>query len=79
MLLAGMLKNESLESTATQHGLLGLTAGRLYNITMVTEASDLQSSVTIEGQTGREGDDRRGGDRRRQADLSMSFQFPLQW
>lgn len=60
-MFAGLLRNETLESTATQHALLNLTAGRLYNITMVTEASGLQSSVTIEDQTGREDDDGWGG------------------
>lgn len=50
---AGLLRNETLGSTATQHALLNLTAGRRYNITMVTEASGLQSSVTVEDQTGR--------------------------
>lgn len=49
----GLQRNETLESTATQHTLLGLTAGRLYNITMVTEAAGLQSSISIQEQTGR--------------------------
>lgn len=49
----GLQRNETLESTATQHTLLGLTAGRLYNITMVTEACSLQSSVSVQEQTGR--------------------------
>lgn len=57
---AGLLKNETLESTATQHLLSDLTPGRLYNVTMVTEASGLQSSVTVEAQTGRE-EDRKWG------------------
>jgi len=52
---AGLLKNETLESTTTQHALVGLTPGRLYNITVVTEAGELQSNVTIEAQTGRDG------------------------
>lgn len=51
---AGLLMNETLESTATQHTLLNLWPGRLYNVTMVTEAGDLQSSAAIEAQTGRE-------------------------
>lgn len=50
---AGLLMNKTLESTTTQHTLLNLLPGRLYNITMVTEAGGLQSSVTIEAQTGR--------------------------
>lgn len=46
--------NETLESTATQHVLVNLTPGRLYNVTMVTEAGGLQNSRMIEAQTGRE-------------------------
>lgn len=49
---AVLLKNETLESTATQHTLVDLTPGRLYNVTMVTEAGHLQNSVEIEAQTG---------------------------
>uniref|UniRef100_A0A8C4DSE1 protein-tyrosine-phosphatase n=1 Tax=Dicentrarchus labrax TaxID=13489 RepID=A0A8C4DSE1_DICLA len=45
------LWNETLESTATQHTLLDLTPGRLYNVTMVTEAGGLQNSETAEAQT----------------------------
>uniref|UniRef100_A0A8C4DTQ1 protein-tyrosine-phosphatase n=1 Tax=Dicentrarchus labrax TaxID=13489 RepID=A0A8C4DTQ1_DICLA len=41
----------TLESTATQHTLLDLTPGRLYNVTMVTEAGGLQNSETAEAQT----------------------------
>uniref|UniRef100_A0A3Q3J0X5 protein-tyrosine-phosphatase n=1 Tax=Monopterus albus TaxID=43700 RepID=A0A3Q3J0X5_MONAL len=48
---ASLLKNETLESTTTQLKLLNLTSGRLYNITIVTEAGDLQNSRTIEAQT----------------------------
>lgn len=73
---SGLLRNETLESTATQHTLLGLTAGRRYNITMVTEAGGLQSSVTIEEQTGR-GAQGGGGDGEPDADVGVSFQFPL--
>lgn len=47
----GLLKNETLESTATQHTVLGLTPGRLHNVTMVTEAGGLQNSLTIEAKT----------------------------
>lgn len=50
-LLSGLLLNETLESTAMQHTLLNLTPGRMYNITMVTEAGDLQNSTTIRAQT----------------------------
>uniref|UniRef100_A0A8C4DQY1 protein-tyrosine-phosphatase n=1 Tax=Dicentrarchus labrax TaxID=13489 RepID=A0A8C4DQY1_DICLA len=39
------------KSTATQHTLLDLTPGRLYNVTMVTEAGGLQNSETAEAQT----------------------------
>ncbi|KAM7378583.1 hypothetical protein PAMA_013473 [Pampus argenteus] len=46
-----LLVNETLESTATQHTLFNLTPGRLYNVTMVTEAGGLQNSGTIEAQT----------------------------
>ncbi|XP_044041315.1 receptor-type tyrosine-protein phosphatase beta isoform X2 [Siniperca chuatsi] len=46
-----LLRNETLESTATQHTLLDLTPGRLYNVTMVTEAGGLQNSQMIEAQT----------------------------
>lgn len=48
---SGLLRNETLESTTTHHTLLNLTPGRLYNITMVTEAGGLQNSRTIEAQT----------------------------
>ncbi|KAM9705755.1 receptor-type tyrosine-protein phosphatase beta isoform 1-T2 [Menidia menidia] len=48
----GLLRNETLESTATRHTVTGLTPGRLYNITMVTEAGGLQSSSTVEARTG---------------------------
>ncbi|XP_058481071.1 receptor-type tyrosine-protein phosphatase beta [Solea solea] len=48
---SGLMKNETLESTATQHMLVGLTPGRRYNVTMATEAGDLRSSRTIEAQT----------------------------
>uniref|UniRef100_A0A673A7T7 Protein tyrosine phosphatase receptor type B n=1 Tax=Sphaeramia orbicularis TaxID=375764 RepID=A0A673A7T7_9TELE len=48
---SGLLRNETVESTATQLTLQNLTPGRLYNITMVTEAGGLQNSRTIEAQT----------------------------
>ncbi|XP_077956952.1 receptor-type tyrosine-protein phosphatase beta isoform X2 [Gasterosteus aculeatus] len=44
--LTGLLRNETLESTATNRTLLHLTPGRLYNVTMVTEAGGLQNSRT---------------------------------
>ncbi|XP_054480416.1 receptor-type tyrosine-protein phosphatase beta [Anoplopoma fimbria] len=47
----GLLGNETLESTATQHTLLGLMPGRLYNVTMVTEAGGLQNSQTTAART----------------------------
>ncbi|CAJ1054300.1 receptor-type tyrosine-protein phosphatase beta-like [Xyrichtys novacula] len=47
----GLLRNETLESTTTQHTLLNLTPGRLYNVTMVTEAGGLRNSLTMETQT----------------------------
>ncbi|XP_068590186.1 receptor-type tyrosine-protein phosphatase beta [Cebidichthys violaceus] len=47
----GLLRNETLESTATQHTLLDLTPGRLYNVTMVTEAGGLQNDRTTTAQT----------------------------
>uniref|UniRef100_A0A3B4UK47 protein-tyrosine-phosphatase n=1 Tax=Seriola dumerili TaxID=41447 RepID=A0A3B4UK47_SERDU len=43
--------NETLESTTTQHTLHDLTPGRLYNVTVVTEAGDLQNSRMVEAQT----------------------------
>ncbi|XP_028255677.1 receptor-type tyrosine-protein phosphatase beta [Parambassis ranga] len=46
-----LLMNETLESTTTQHTLVGLTPGRQYIITMVTEAGGLKNSRTIEAQT----------------------------
>ncbi|XP_071391582.1 receptor-type tyrosine-protein phosphatase beta-like, partial [Centroberyx affinis] len=46
-----LVRSVSLESTATQHTLLQLTPGRLYNVTMVTEAGGLQNSRTIQAQT----------------------------
>ncbi|XP_029018669.1 receptor-type tyrosine-protein phosphatase beta [Betta splendens] len=48
---SGLLLNKTLESTTTQHTLLDLTPGRLYNVTVVTEAGDLQNSWMIEAQT----------------------------
>uniref|UniRef100_A0A3P8U601 protein-tyrosine-phosphatase n=1 Tax=Amphiprion percula TaxID=161767 RepID=A0A3P8U601_AMPPE len=48
---AGLLKNETLESTTTRHTVTGLSPGRRYNVTVVTEAGDLQNSRTIEAQT----------------------------
>ncbi|XP_026182331.1 receptor-type tyrosine-protein phosphatase beta-like [Mastacembelus armatus] len=48
---SGLLKNETLESTTTQHALGNLTPGRLYNVTVVTEAGDLENSRTVEVQT----------------------------
>ncbi|XP_067345749.1 receptor-type tyrosine-protein phosphatase beta isoform X2 [Channa argus] len=47
----GLLKNETLTNTTKQHTLLNLTPGRLYNITMVTEAGNQQNSRTIEART----------------------------
>ncbi|XP_041636404.1 receptor-type tyrosine-protein phosphatase beta [Cheilinus undulatus] len=47
----GLLRNETLESTTTQHTLKDLLPGRLYNVTMVTEAGGLQNSLTMEAQT----------------------------
>ncbi|XP_038161140.1 receptor-type tyrosine-protein phosphatase beta isoform X2 [Cyprinodon tularosa] len=46
-----LLKNETLGSTTTQHTLSDLTPGRLYRVTMVTEAGGLQNSQTIEART----------------------------
>ncbi|XP_070847690.1 receptor-type tyrosine-protein phosphatase beta [Chaetodon trifascialis] len=48
---SGLLRNETLESTATMHTLLQLSPGRLYNVTMVTEAGGLQNSETMDAQT----------------------------
>nr|XP_046234726.1 receptor-type tyrosine-protein phosphatase beta isoform X2 [Scatophagus argus] len=48
---SGQLRNETLASTFTQLTLDELTPGRLYNVTMVTEAGGLQNSATIEAQT----------------------------
>ncbi|KAM9327847.1 receptor-type tyrosine-protein phosphatase beta [Pholidichthys leucotaenia] len=48
---SGLLKNETLESTTIRQTLVGLTPGRLYNITLVTEGGELQNSRTIEAQT----------------------------
>lgn len=56
---AGLLKNNTLESTTTQHTLFNLTPGRRYNVTVVTEAVDLQNSWTIEAQTGTDGEERK--------------------
>ncbi|XP_034535170.1 receptor-type tyrosine-protein phosphatase beta-like, partial [Notolabrus celidotus] len=47
----GLLRNETLESTTTQHTVAHLSPGCLYNITMVTEAGGLQNSLTMETQT----------------------------
>ncbi|XP_028426103.1 receptor-type tyrosine-protein phosphatase beta isoform X2 [Perca flavescens] len=47
----GLLRNETLESTATQHTLLDLSPGRLYNVTVVTEAGGLQNGRTTAAQT----------------------------
>ncbi|XP_056131706.1 receptor-type tyrosine-protein phosphatase beta-like [Lampris incognitus] len=48
---AVMVRNLTLESTATQHTLLDLTSGRLYDITMVTEAAGLGNNRTIQTRT----------------------------
>ncbi|XP_017294772.1 receptor-type tyrosine-protein phosphatase beta isoform X2 [Kryptolebias marmoratus] len=48
---SGLLMNETLGNTTTQRSLLGLTPGRLYSVTVVTEAGELQNNVTIEAQT----------------------------
>uniref|UniRef100_A0A3B5A9G7 protein-tyrosine-phosphatase n=1 Tax=Stegastes partitus TaxID=144197 RepID=A0A3B5A9G7_9TELE len=48
---AGLLKNETLESTTTHHTVTGLSPGRQYNVTVVTEAGELQNSWTIEART----------------------------
>ena len=55
---ADLLINATLESTATQHKLIDLSPGRLYNVTMVTEAGGLQNSETTQARTGREEEDR---------------------
>ncbi|KAM8907881.1 receptor-type tyrosine-protein phosphatase beta isoform 2-T2 [Spinachia spinachia] len=49
--LTGLLRNETLESTATHGTLSDLTPGRLYNVTMVTEAAGLQNSRTTAART----------------------------
>ncbi|KAL6116555.1 ptprb [Pungitius sinensis] len=49
--VTGLLRNETLESTATQRTLFDLTPGRLYNVTMVTEAGGLQNSRTTAART----------------------------
>lgn len=49
--LSGLIRNETLESTATQHTLQNLTPGRLYNITIITESGGLQNSTSVEAQT----------------------------
>ncbi|XP_010788307.1 receptor-type tyrosine-protein phosphatase beta-like, partial [Notothenia coriiceps] len=48
---SGVLRNETLLSTATQHTLLDLTPGRLYNVTVVTEAGGLTNSATAAART----------------------------
>ncbi|XP_047431012.1 receptor-type tyrosine-protein phosphatase beta [Mugil cephalus] len=47
----GLLKNETLESTTTQRKLDGLTPGRMYDVTVVTESGNLENSSSIEAQT----------------------------
>lgn len=49
----GLVTNKTLESTTTQHTVLNLLPGRLYNITVVTEAGGLQSGAAVEARTGR--------------------------
>ncbi|KAK1906415.1 Receptor-type tyrosine-protein phosphatase beta [Dissostichus eleginoides] len=49
--MEGVLRNETLLSTATQHTLLDLTPGRLYNVTVVTEAGGLTNSATAAART----------------------------
>uniref|UniRef100_A0A3B3TMY6 protein-tyrosine-phosphatase n=1 Tax=Poecilia latipinna TaxID=48699 RepID=A0A3B3TMY6_9TELE len=48
---SGTKLNCTLGSTTTRHTVNGLTPGRLYVVTMVTEAGGLQSSRTIEAHT----------------------------
>lgn len=49
--LSGLIRTETLESTAMQYTLQNLTPGRRYNITLVTESGGLQNSTSIEAQT----------------------------
>lgn len=52
---AGLLLNETLESTATQHILAALTPGHTYNISLAAEAGGLRSPAYLEEQTCEEG------------------------
>ncbi|XP_034382394.1 receptor-type tyrosine-protein phosphatase beta [Cyclopterus lumpus] len=72
----GLVRNETLESTATQHTLTDLTPGRLFNITMVTEAGGLQSSQTTAGQTGPAPVGNLTADQGNSTSLSLSWQRP---
>ncbi|KAK7896768.1 hypothetical protein WMY93_022093 [Mugilogobius chulae] len=49
--LSGLIRNDTLESTATQHTIQNLTPGRLYTITMTTESGSLQNSTSTEAST----------------------------
>ncbi|XP_041819608.1 receptor-type tyrosine-protein phosphatase beta [Chelmon rostratus] len=71
----GLLRNETLESTATQHTLHDLLPGRLYNVTMVTEAGGLQNSETMEAQTAPAAASNLTGDCN-STNLSLSWQQP---
>ncbi|XP_031158339.2 receptor-type tyrosine-protein phosphatase beta isoform X2 [Sander lucioperca] len=72
----GLLRNETLESTATQHTLLDLAPGRLYNVTVVTEAGGLHSGQTTAAQTAPAAVSNLTADYNNSTSLLLSWQRP---
>ncbi|KAF0021812.1 hypothetical protein F2P81_025935 [Scophthalmus maximus] len=70
------MKSETVESTTTRHTLVDLTPGRLYNVTVVTEAGDLKNSRTVEARTGRERERQRREEGNKEYVLYLSL-FPV--
>uniref|UniRef100_A0A8C2ZU76 protein-tyrosine-phosphatase n=1 Tax=Cyclopterus lumpus TaxID=8103 RepID=A0A8C2ZU76_CYCLU len=72
----GLVRNETLESTATQHTLTDLTPGRLFNITMVTEAGGLQNLISKSSLLGPAPVGNLTADQGNSTSLSLSWQRP---
>uniref|UniRef100_A0A8C9ZBW2 protein-tyrosine-phosphatase n=1 Tax=Sander lucioperca TaxID=283035 RepID=A0A8C9ZBW2_SANLU len=66
----------TLESTATQHTLLDLAPGRLYNVTVVTEAGGLHSGQTTAAQTAPAAVSNLTADYNNSTSLLLSWQRP---
>ncbi|XP_015818255.3 receptor-type tyrosine-protein phosphatase beta [Nothobranchius furzeri] len=73
---SGPVRNETLDSTTTQHTLVGLTPGRRYSITVVTEAGQLQNGRMIEAQTAPSAVSNITASSRSSSSLTLSWQQP---